>query len=228
MFSNYNIVVKAVLFDLDNTLTDYVKIKTKCVRAAINAMVKAGLSMNPRQAFEILMDLYRESYYESTHIFEEFLMHIHGVINYKLLGAAIVAYRKVRYLDLKPYKNVKKTLKKLQKKGLKLGIITDAPRTKAWIRLTGLGIIDFFNFVIGYEDTNYRKPHPLPFKKAIKIINLKPEEILYVGDNPSKDIKGARRVGMKTALAKYGQFIPGNTEPDYVLKDISDLLKIVI
>jgi putative hydrolase of the HAD superfamily len=218
-------MIKAVLFDLDNTLHDYVKIKTKCIKASIKAMIKAGLKMNEKEAYKKLIKIYKKSYYESNTIFQDFLEQAYGKLDYKILGAAIVAYRKVRYLNVKPYKNVKKILRELKNKDIRLGIVTDSPIEKAWVRLYNLGIVDYFDLVIGLKHNNHRKPHPLPFKQAIKILKLKPQQVLFVGDNPERDILGAQKIGMKTALAKYGQFIKGKSKPDYELKDIKDLIE---
>jgi putative hydrolase of the HAD superfamily len=81
--------------------------------------------------------------------------------------------------------------------------------------------------VLALEDSKKRKPSKRPFKKAIRILDLKPSEILFVGDAPDKDIKGAKQAGMVTALAKYGQFLKGKTKADYELGDISDLVMIL-
>ena len=50
--------IKAVFFDLDNTLTNYFKMKKECGKAALNAMIGAGLKMSKEEAFEELFDLH--------------------------------------------------------------------------------------------------------------------------------------------------------------------------
>ena len=50
----------------------------------------------------------------------------------------------------------------------------------------------------------------------------------FVGDSLERDVKGASRAGMKTALAKYGEVrLQKGPKPDYVLKDVSDLKRIL-
>lgn len=95
-----------------------------------------------------------------------------------------------------------------------------------------MGIQDYFDFVVTFSDTRKTKPHSLPFERAIKKLRLKPQEILFVGDQPQRDIKGAKAVGMITALAEYGlqkkyeKYLRQN-KPDYMLKSIEDILKVV-
>ena len=219
-------MIKAVLFDLDNTLIDFVKQKTICCKESIKAMIKAGLNADKKEAYDELMKLYKPSSYEDPHIFQHYLTRPTGVINQKILSAGIVAYRKIVNELLTPYEGVIETLTKLKKRGLKIGVVTDAPRLKAWIRLTTAGLSDYFDTVITLGESKKKKPSVTPFKKAINDLGLKPDEILFVGDNPERDIKGAKKSGMKTAYAKYGSFIIGDEKPDYVLKKIKDLLKI--
>jgi FMN phosphatase YigB (HAD superfamily) len=59
-------------------------------------------------------------------------------------------------------------------------VISDAPSLQMWIRLCDMKLEHFFDFVIASEDEGELKPSPLPFKKAIGILKLKPEEIMMV------------------------------------------------
>jgi len=220
-------MIKAVLFDLDNTLIDFINIKIKCIKDAINAIRNKGLNLSEEDAFSEIILIYTNINFEYSEVFQDFLKKVLGRIDYKLLSVAIVAYRKTRANYVKPFNNVKKTLEELRKKGLKLGIITDAPKIKAWIRIASMELEDYFDFVIAFEDTNEKKPSMLPFKKALNELKISPEQVLFVGDNPERDIKGAKKAGMKTALAKYGQFLDGEETADYELTDIKDLIKII-
>ncbi len=219
--------LKAILFDLDNTLIDFVEFKKQCSNAAIRAMVEAGLGMEEEKASALLFKMYDDFGWEDQKIFEKFLKKVSGKIDYRILASGIAAYRRVKTGNLRPYPRIMETLIKLKSKGLTLGIVSDAPKMQAWLRLAETNISEFFDVVVALEDTGRMKPSRMPFKQAIKKLGFKSEEILFVGDNPERDIKGAKGVGMKTALAEYGQLIKGKNKPDFVLKKPFDLLKIV-
>ena len=218
-------MLKGVLFDLDNTLIDFLTMKRRCTQAAVSAMIKAGLKMEYKKAYSVMFEMYEEYGTEDQTIFQKFLRKVHKV-DYKILSAGIIAYRKVKVNELVPYAGVKSVLSSLQKKGLKLGVVSDAPRLQTWLRLTEVGLVDYFDVVLGYEDTGELKPSPLPFRKALKKMKLKPEEVVFVGDNLRRDIAGAKKVGMKTVLAKYGQFSKSKGKADWEIEEIKELVSV--
>ena len=61
-------------------------------------------------------------------------------------------------------------------------------------------------------------------KEVPTIIN---SEILMVGDSIERDLNPAKKLGLRTALAKYGQTEEEEGKVDYELKGIHDLMEIV-
>ena len=221
-------MIKAVLFDLDNTLIDFMLMKRKSCEAAIEEMINAGLKMGREKAMRMLFDLYGKKGIEYNRIFQEFLRKTIGRVDYKILAKGIVAYRKAQIAYVKPYPGTVKTLIKLKEMGMKLGIVSDAPSVNAWIRLVEMGIEEFFDVVITLHDTGKRKPSKIPFLKAIEKIGVEPSNVLFVGDWPERDIAGAKALGMRTAFAKYGsQEKIKKPGADYTLERIEDLLGVV-
>jgi putative hydrolase of the HAD superfamily len=218
-------MIKAILMDCDNTLIDFMHMKRLATDNAAKAMVKAGLKLKLKDAKEQLMKTYIKSGIESQKPFTIFLKK-QKQFNEKILAAGINAYNSSKIKNLKPYKDVIPTLRKL--KQYKLGVISDAPRLKLYQRLDAMKITDFFDVIIGYEDTGRKKPSKLPFKKALNELNVKPEEALFIGDWPDKDIKGAKSLGIRTVFARYGYLWQGKiVYADYKAVHFSDLLKIL-
>jgi len=220
-------MIKAVLFDLDNTLIDFMRMKRNSCESAISAMIDAGLNVKKEKALKKLFKLYDQYGLEDKKIFQKFLKGETGKVDYRILANAIVAYRSVRTSYLKPFPHTDYVLLKLKSKGIKLAIVTDAPRLKAWLRLMAMKIGNFFDIVVAYEDTKELKPSNLPFEAALKKLRVKPEECLMVGDLPHRDIEGAKKLGMKTCFAKYGNPKVRKSDADYEINDIKELLRIV-
>jgi FMN phosphatase YigB (HAD superfamily) len=85
--------IRAVLFDLDNTLIDFIQMKEESCRAAVKAMVASGLIMKEDQAFELLIKTYFDVGIESNIAFSEFLKSI-DQFDHKILASGINTYLK--------------------------------------------------------------------------------------------------------------------------------------
>ena len=103
-----------------------------------------------------------------------------------------------RYGELFP--DAVETIEALKALGLHVGIITDSDNDYIESHLKALGIYDLFDSITTSEEAGYFKPHPRPFRLALEKAGVKPEEALYVGDNPRKDCVGAKNVGMTSVL----------------------------
>ena len=196
--------IEAVVFDVDNTLMDFSKMKHTCISAAIDAMIEKGLPASKEDATRITFDIYNREGYEYQEIFKPVLKQIVGKIDWKLLATAVIAYRKEKQKHMHPYPKVRSTLAALRERSIKLAVLTDAPHFQAYTRLADLDLLYSFDAIVTHEDTYLRKPNPAPFMMALERLGVKPEKALMLGDWPEKDIAGAKTVGMKTALAKYG------------------------
>ena len=220
-------MTKAVIFDLDNTLIDFMTMKRLSCDAAISAMIGAGLNVNKEKAMKELFALYGKYGLEEKRIFQKFLKKMMKKINYEILASGIVAYRRVRTGFLEPYPYVSEVMFELKKRGIKLAIVSDAPRLKAWIRLVAMKINHLFDVVVTFDDSKVMKPSEKPFKIAFKQLRVKPQECLMVGDRPERDIKGAKKLGMITCFAKYGNPKVKDSGADYEINDIKELLEII-
>ena len=220
------LMIKAIIFDLDNTLIDFMKMKRLSCEAAMDAMISAGLKINKKEGLKILFRLYMKYGLEYQKIFQVFLKKVIGRIDYGIMASGIVAYRRVKEHLLYSYPDVVPTLNKLKKR-YKLVILSDAPRIQAWVRLAAMGIYGKFDYVITFDDTKVRKPDPKPFRFALKKLKLKPEECVMVGDSLMRDIQSAKKLGFVTVFAKYG-YLGGKSKvkPDYVIKNVKELLKV--
>ncbi len=195
--------------------------------AAISAMIGAGLNVNKEKAMKELFSLYDRYGLEEKRIFQKFLKKIAKKIDYEVLASGIVAYRRVRIGFLEPYPHVSEVLFELKRRGIKLAIVSDAPRLKAWIRLVSMKINHLFDVVVTFEDTKELKPSTIPFKVAFKKLKVRASECLMVGDRPERDIKGAKNLGTLTCFAKYGNPKAKASGADYEINDIKELLEII-
>ena len=221
-------MIKAIIFDLDNTLLDFMKMKSSSISAAIEGMINAGMKINKKKSIEYIYNIYDTKGYEHQEVLNEFIVNELGEINYKFLAAGIVEYKKAKEKSLNLYDDVIPTLEKLNHMNLKLGIVSDAPSREAWMRLYTLNLHNMFEEIVTFNDTGFHKPAKEPFIKISEQLQVDLKECMMVGDWPDRDIKGASQLGMKTAFARYGstQNI-SDSGADYELNAIGELIDII-
>jgi len=221
-------VIKAVVFDLDNTLVDFMVMKKQAIDAAIHAMRDAGLKLPVEEIRKRIDAIYEVRGMEFQSVFDELLYNEFSKIDYKILSAGVIAYRRAREAALVPYQHVYMTLMELMKMHLKLAVVSDAPAKEAWLRLTYLNFHHIFDVVVTFDDTHERKPSPVPFRKVLELLGVEPQQSLMVGDWAERDVVGAAQVGMKTVFARYGDtFGTEVSNADYDIDDVAQLIEIV-
>lgn len=131
-------------------------------------------------------------------------------------------------------------LKKLKEKDIRLGIISNAQfytkidMLKLLYDKIGLKHLEeifdnrltFYSYKLGYSKPN--KGAFLKVKERLGKKGIKPSEIMYVGNDVKKDIKTANSVGFKSCLLIENQTkINDKAKPDYKIKDLREIVKIV-
>ena len=221
-------MIRAIVFDLDNTLTDFMRMKESAIQAAMDGMIDAGLKISREDLRGRIDAIYRERGLEFQQVFDELLATELGQIDPKILASGIVAYRRARESTLVLYPHVQMTLLELTKRGIRLGVVSDAPRLQVWMRLCALSLQHLFDAVVTFDDTGERKPSEAPFREVLKRLGVPAEQSLMVGDWAERDVVGGKQLGMKTVFARYGDtFDTGESGADYDIDDIWQLVSIV-
>jgi putative hydrolase of the HAD superfamily len=226
-------MIQAVLFDLDNTLTDFMKMKDGAIMAAVEAMIDMGLPLTREDARARVYAIYEREGIEYQRVFDNLLRDVYGELRPDVLAAGIVGYRRARDTNLVLYPHVKPTLVALLRRGLRLAVISDAPSLQAWQRLHDLSLQHTFEHVITFDDTGQRKPAPEPFRRAMELLALPASALIMVGDWPERDMRGAQALGIRTVYARYGdtwgaqRCAPGGSGADFEIEDMSEVLGII-
>ena len=91
------------------------------------------------------------------------------------------------------------TLQALKDGGFRLAVVSN--RTHSYEeQLETLGLHGYFEFALAAGEVNAWKPDPAIFEYALRQLEAKPSETLYVGDNYFADVVGARRAGLGAVL----------------------------
>lgn len=198
--------VKAVLFDLGNTLIHIDPYKTfqKILKThGITRTIKEIKEAFAKAAKEF--DIKKQSRLSAHEVYTQsnirILKHLNITDSDRLQALAEeidIKWFNVSKIHL--YPDVKPTLTKLKKKGLKLGLITDGYKSDLEQILPKTGLQKFFDVCVCADTTGKRKPDPQVFEYALSRLKIKPSEAVFVGDRLDADYVGAEKAGVTPIL----------------------------
>lgn len=126
------------------------------------------------------------------------------------------------------FPNSAKLLQELKKRGYIVGVITNGPSILQNHKMDTSGLRPYCDTVVVSGDIGVHKPDPAIFTYVADKLGLKPEECVYVGDHPVNDIKASLEAGMNAIRMNFGWFENQDLRPDVpVITDIIDVLKYV-
>jgi HAD superfamily hydrolase (TIGR01509 family) len=187
-------VIKAVLFDLDETLL--------VRKAAIRAFIEDQYQRHAAALAGIALDLYVARFLALEDEGRTPKVAVYPQLAGELeLGDQIAAdlladYQAIypRYAVLSP--GASETLVALRKRGLKTGIVTNGSAVVQNGKIDATGLRPLLDIVLVSEAEGLRKPDARIFELALERLNLSADEAIFVGDNPAADVDGARAGGL--------------------------------
>lgn len=165
---------KAVIFDFDYTLGD----STSGIVLSINhALEKLGYSAKDRESIRKTIGLsLKETFFALTGNHDEEEADLFS--NYFKEQADLVMTD-----HTKLYCDAAEVLQSLKRDGCKIGIVTTKFHYRIEQILTKFGVLDLVDLIVGAEDVKIEKPDPEGLLWAIDALQLKRDDILYVGDS---------------------------------------------
>ena len=119
------------------------------------------------------------------------------------------------------------TLSKLRDKGIQLGIITNGPTGLQNLTVDALDLRPYMDCVIVSETVGVKKPHSEIYEIALAEIKQSASDVWFVGDNPATDLLGAYQMGMTTVWVQgHHDWINLTFQPDYTVDNISEILQL--
>ena len=215
--------IQAILFDMDNTLFDFVAAKQHACRKITEALgttdpdAMYAYFVGSPYGYESHENL--RSYLNDRKIFSE-----EGFLR----CCQIYEEEKLRVLE--PYPAIHRVLEEVKRRRKLTAIVTDAHASNALRRLAKLDLTRFFDVVVTHEMTGQKKPAVAPFLLALEQLGTRPAETLLVGDSLRRDIAPGKALGMITAHARYGdRNIPLHPPctPDIILDSVEQILDLV-
>lgn len=231
-------MLKAIFFDIDDTLYSTSLFAARARKNSVVAMINAGLQLSQEAALSELEEVISEFSSNYEHHFDKLLLRIpkryyEGVNPSLIIAAGVVAYHETKFRELKTFPDVLPALKRLSRTELIRGIISSGLEIKQAEKLVRLKLVPLLTSTAIFlsDQIGISKPNPKLYERACSELCLRPSETMYVGDNPSFDIDPPNKIGMVTVLIQH----PGNkhtaekglTKPHHSISNFKGLLSVL-
>ncbi|HII84907.1 MAG: TIGR02253 family HAD-type hydrolase [Methanobacterium sp.] len=193
-------MIKAVFFDIDDTLYDTSGFAKLARKAALQAMIDAGLPLSQQEAYLLLREIIKEKGSNYDKHFNILTKRVMGDENPLLIAVGMITYHNVKFALLRLFPDTMSTLIYLKKKDYQMGVISNGLTIKQWEKLIRLGLYHFFDEVVTSQEAGSEKPDSEIFQLALERMGCKAEESVMVGNKFSEDILGATEAGMSAIL----------------------------
>jgi putative hydrolase of the HAD superfamily len=211
--------IKAIIFDMDNTLFDFVAAKLHACRLVAECMGRT----DGERLFEYF--LHSGHGFENHDNIKDYLSD-RGCFREEAFATCVAIYQREKLSVLVPYPGIHDVLAAIRNRSMKMAVLTDAHRENALLRLEKLDLVQYFDHIITTDMTGAKKPALEPFLLALKMLGTNPDETLLIGDSIRRDIVPAQILGMVTAYARYGDRnlrYPELCHPDIIFDSVQDI-----
>ncbi len=204
---------RAVLFDLDGTLYDQTRLRSLmalelcALPCILRSWSGACQTIRVIRSFRAIREDLRDLGCPTEHALVELQYERAGeqagvdASEVERIITEWMYYRPLKYMKWCRRKGVKTFFEEAGQRGIKIGVFSDFPVKE---KLQALGLSNYVQLFLCAtdRDINAFKPHPRGFLKACEHWGLRPDEVLYVGDRPEVDAKGAAAAGLSCVIVK--------------------------
>ena len=213
--------VSAVILDMDGTLTRFNlnsrEVKKKLIKEMEQVNVR-GANMSENSTIVVLLKQMKEGLDSENYArFRGRLYDLLEQMEVKAAGEAIL------------HPGVLDTLRTLEDRKLRMGLVTSNSRRGTDLTLEHLRLRGFFESVVTRDDCPEMKPDPTPLSMAVKELDVRADETIFVGDS-IMDILAASNAGVRSVAVASGsasveQLI--QQKPDYILASLTELPNLI-
>lgn len=195
-------MIKAVIFDIDNTLYDFDGTHRKAM-AAFNGYMKENFAIGPEESEALVkkcMGIIAERTGDTAAQHNRLLrfqciLEQLGSTDYRKAMEMYHAYWDTLIAEMEPEPGLISLLERLKKRGIRLGIGSDMTAYVQYRKLEKIGALQYMDFLVMSEEAGAEKPTGRFFELCLKKAGCVPAECVFIGDSLKKDVIGAAKFG---------------------------------
>jgi HAD superfamily hydrolase (TIGR01509 family) len=187
---------KALLFDIDGTLTDTDALHLEAFNEVLST--HGHVFDHARYTKEL-------QGFSTTSISERFLAGQPLERQAAIMEEKEQAFRKLVAGRIQPLPGLMALLAQADRANVPMVAVTNAPRLNAEMLLSGLGIVDRFKFLVIGDELPHGKPHPMPYLEGLRAVGAVPKASVAFEDSrsgvQSASSAGIPTIGIRTSLS---------------------------
>jgi HAD superfamily hydrolase (TIGR01509 family) len=218
--------IKAVLFDLDDTLWPIVPVIVAAEKTLFEWLQQHAPAVAAAHSIESLRDR-RQALIDADARHRIDHTALRTVVMHEAfeacgedpgkIAAGIALFRAARN-RVQPFDDVLPALRRLSENVI-LGSISNGAAD-----LEVIGMAQHFRISVAAHAFGSTKPDPAIFRHACEALGVAPSEAVYVGDDPEADIVGAQQAGMRAVwINRFDRTLPAHIRPDAVCNNLEQL-----
>ena len=215
---NSQVTVRAVLFDLDDTLIDRLDALTRLNRYWYRTLPR---DHRPESENEFVTRLFRAAdRFSSPRDLYDWMLGIWPG-SFRDADTALSAHNAILPNMVRLASRTRGMLNYLKGARVPVGVVTNGGTLMQWAKVRNAGVDRLVDAVVVSEDFGAHKPHPSIFEHALRLIRADASETMFIGDDQVADIGGATGVGMQTAWMCHGRTWDIDAHrPDHIINSV--------
>ena len=187
-------LIESILFDLDDTLHD----RNRALYMFIGQFIEHfsdAMDFDNSKLRDAFLEIDCKGYKPRKEMFRE----LQNLISWRIKPEVqeLIDFWDMEFPKCaKPMTDLYRMLDFFLDKKIKMGIVTNGDSGFQNTKIEKLNLRQYMHTIIISEEVGIRKPDPEIFLLALSKMHSKPQTTLYVGDNPSTDIKGSSQAGL--------------------------------
>ena len=201
-------IKKAVLFDLDNTLYDYDICHEKGLFESYN-VIKNDFNLSFHDFCKLYDNVRSETHkeldgYSSSHnriiYFQKLIFSLKSDFDSKKILNLYESYYEGFFKNMKLFDSVEDLFIKLNQNNIKIGVVTNLNSLIQFKKVDHLDISKYIDNIVTSEESSREKPHSSIFLLALNKLNVRPKDVIMVGDSIEHDIIGSNSLKIDSIL----------------------------
>lgn len=192
-------MIKAVIFDIDNTMYDYDAANCIAVRELEAWLSNRGLAdaLECRAAYTGAMEIIKKRTGIDCAANHNRLLRFQCMLELLKVPSLSMALEMYHvYWDtvigvMQPEPGLHALLEALKEKGIRIGIGSNMTAYIQYKKLEKLEVLDRIDRIVVSEETGLEKPAPRFFEICVEKMGCAPDECIFIGDSVKNDVLGA-------------------------------------